>query len=179
MTPALLEGGSKVIDIAADFRLRDASLYPVWYRFEHVEPAISARLSTACRSCTATPFGNAAAGQSGVLSRRSLLALLPLLKSGKAQTSGIVIDAKSRRFRRRARRRRRLWLCRGERKSPAPTASRPTTTQPRSNRSYQPRRAARCAWCLRPSRSHDARHFGHRLRAVSRGAERGGGPGAL
>jgi N-acetyl-gamma-glutamyl-phosphate reductase len=38
MVLPLLEGGSKVIDIAADFRLHDASLYPLWYKFEHVAP---------------------------------------------------------------------------------------------------------------------------------------------
>ena len=31
LVPALLEQGGKVIDIAADFRLHDAALYPTWY----------------------------------------------------------------------------------------------------------------------------------------------------
>ena len=39
LVPALLEQGCKVIDIAADFRLRDAALYPIWYKVTHVAPA--------------------------------------------------------------------------------------------------------------------------------------------
>jgi len=96
MVLPLLEGGSKVIDIAADFRLHDASLYPVWYKFEHVAP---------------TYLGEAVYGlpelhrheirqtrllaNPGCYPAASLLALLPLIRSSKAQTSGIVIDAKS------------------------------------------------------------------------------------
>src|SRR5262249_31484196 len=38
LVPALLEQGGKVIDIAADFRLHDAALYPTWYKFTHVAP---------------------------------------------------------------------------------------------------------------------------------------------
>src|SRR4029450_7410004 len=38
LVPALLNNGSKVIDIAADFRLHDAALYPTWYKFTHVSP---------------------------------------------------------------------------------------------------------------------------------------------
>ena len=93
---ALLEQGSKVIDIAADFRLRDASLYPTWYKFEHVAPAYLDeavyglpelhRDAIAQTRLLANP---------GCYPAASLLALLPLVKSGKVETSGIVIDAKS------------------------------------------------------------------------------------
>ena len=38
LVPSLLHQGSKVIDIAADFRLRDASLYPTWYKVTHTAP---------------------------------------------------------------------------------------------------------------------------------------------
>src|SRR5215813_2423687 len=38
LVPTLLQQGSKVIDIAADFRLRDASLYPTWYNVTHTAP---------------------------------------------------------------------------------------------------------------------------------------------
>jgi N-acetyl-gamma-glutamyl-phosphate reductase len=92
----LLEGGSKVIDIAADFRLHDASLYPVWYKFEHVAPTylgeavygLPERHREAIRQTRllANP---------GCYPAASLLALLPLIRSGKAASSGIVIDAKS------------------------------------------------------------------------------------
>jgi N-acetyl-gamma-glutamyl-phosphate reductase len=92
----LLEQGSKVIDIAADFRLRDASLYPIWYKFDHVAPAYLGeavyglpelhRDAIARTRLLANP---------GCYPAASLLALLPLIQAAKVQTWGIVIDAKS------------------------------------------------------------------------------------
>ncbi len=38
VTPALLESGAVVVDLSGAFRLRDASLYPKFYGFEHTRP---------------------------------------------------------------------------------------------------------------------------------------------
>jgi len=38
VTPALLETGATVVDLSGAFRLRDASLYPKYYGFEHTRP---------------------------------------------------------------------------------------------------------------------------------------------
>jgi len=38
--PGWLEAGARVIDMSADFRLRDAAEYPRWYRQEHPAPAL-------------------------------------------------------------------------------------------------------------------------------------------
>jgi N-acetyl-gamma-glutamyl-phosphate reductase len=86
----------KIIDMSADFRLRDPKAYAQWYGNEHSAPALlkdavygltehyrdkiaRARL-VACPGCYPT----------GVL-----LALLPLAKSRSIETSDIIIDAKS------------------------------------------------------------------------------------
>jgi N-acetyl-gamma-glutamyl-phosphate reductase len=86
----------KVIDMSADFRLRDAKLYAEWYTNEHSVPALikeavygltehyrdkikKARL-VACPGCYPTAV---------------LLALLPLAKAKLIETSDIIIDAKS------------------------------------------------------------------------------------
>ena len=96
MTPALLEGGGKVIDIAADFRLRDASLYPVWYRFEHIAPSYLDEAVYGLPELHRDAIRQTRLlANPGCYPAASLLALLPLLKSGATQTSGIVIDAKS------------------------------------------------------------------------------------
>lgn len=97
---AVLDGGAKLIDIGADFRLRDASLYRDWYDLEHSatdllaeavyglpelhrEEIASARL-VACPGCFPTA---------------SILALLPLLRhlsgSSTEVRGAIIIDAKS------------------------------------------------------------------------------------
>ena len=96
LVPALLEQGCKVIDIAADFRLRDAALYPVWYKVTHVAPAYLEeavyglpelhRDAIRMTRLLANP---------GCYPAASLLALLPLVQSGAVRTEGIVIDAKS------------------------------------------------------------------------------------
>jgi N-acetyl-gamma-glutamyl-phosphate reductase len=39
LVPDLLQQGCKVIDIAADFRLKDAALYPIWYKVTHTATA--------------------------------------------------------------------------------------------------------------------------------------------
>jgi len=38
VTPSLLESGATVVDLSGAFRLRDASLYPKFYGFEHTRP---------------------------------------------------------------------------------------------------------------------------------------------
>lgn len=96
LVPALLEQGSKVIDIAADFRLRDPALYPIWYKFSHTAPAY---LSEAVyglpelhhQAITQTRL----VANPGCYPVAALLALIPLVRAGKIHTSGIVIDAKS------------------------------------------------------------------------------------
>jgi N-acetyl-gamma-glutamyl-phosphate reductase len=40
MAPALIEAGVRVIDLAADFRLRDASVWQQWYGLAHACPAL-------------------------------------------------------------------------------------------------------------------------------------------
>jgi N-acetyl-gamma-glutamyl-phosphate reductase len=50
---ALLNGGVKVIDLSADFRLTDLATYETWYG-EHPAPNCSAPVSTASPSSTAS-----------------------------------------------------------------------------------------------------------------------------
>jgi N-acetyl-gamma-glutamyl-phosphate reductase len=91
----LLEKGTRVVDISADFRLRDAADYPHWYGFTHPAPQLlkeavfglpelyrsrirAARL-VACPGCY--PTG-------------AILALAPALKAGLIGPD-IIIDSKS------------------------------------------------------------------------------------
>ena len=92
---AWLDAGIRVIDMSADFRLRDASLYPRWYRQPHPQPALlndavlglpelhEDELKTA--RLIAVP---------GCFSTAAILALAPPASSGLVG-SDVVIDAKS------------------------------------------------------------------------------------
>ena len=40
IAPQLLEAGTRIVDVSPDFRLRDPSLYPRWYKFEHTQTGL-------------------------------------------------------------------------------------------------------------------------------------------
>jgi N-acetyl-gamma-glutamyl-phosphate reductase len=94
--PVLRRRGGKVIDLSADYRLRDANDYVVWYKTPHLDPAGLAdavyglpelhRKSIATATVVASP---------GCYPVGAILATAPLLKSGLARTDGIVVDGKS------------------------------------------------------------------------------------
>src|SRR6266699_309015 len=90
-----LEGGARVIDMSADFRLRDASQYPVWYRQEHPAPELLARAVFGLPELHEEDLKSAqlVAGP-GCYSTASILALAPAVASGMVG-SDIVVDAKS------------------------------------------------------------------------------------
>jgi N-acetyl-gamma-glutamyl-phosphate reductase len=96
LMPALRRHGRKAIDLSADYRLRDASLYTTWYKAPHEDTAGLAeavygmpelhRKQIAGASLVASP---------GCYPMGAVLATAPLLKSGRGATDGIVIDGKS------------------------------------------------------------------------------------
>jgi N-acetyl-gamma-glutamyl-phosphate reductase len=96
IVPALLDGERIVVDLAADFRLKDASLYPRWYGEEHAVPGLLAeavyglpelfRAELATAKLIATP---------GCYVTAATLALAPLLAGGAIEPTGIVVDAAS------------------------------------------------------------------------------------
>jgi len=91
-----IKGSVKVIDLSADFRLRDIEVYTKWYGeyhqavelqkeavyglAEHYRDDISRARLVACPGCYPTA---------------ALLALIPLLKAGEINRDGVIIDAKS------------------------------------------------------------------------------------
>jgi N-acetyl-gamma-glutamyl-phosphate reductase len=90
-----LGGGARVIDMSADFRLRDASLYPRWYRQEHPAPDL---LETAVLGLPelheAEIKGARLVAVPGCYSTAAILALAPAVAAGHVG-SDIVVDAKS------------------------------------------------------------------------------------
>ncbi len=95
LVPKLLEAGLKVIDMSADFRLKNPKDYETWYGFNHTHPELlkeaayglpemhrdeirKARL-VACPGCMATA---------------TTLALVPFVKAGLVETNHIIADLK-------------------------------------------------------------------------------------
>ena len=96
LVPALLQQGSKVIDIAADFRLHDASLYPTWYKVTHTAPEYLKEAVYGLPELHREELKKTRlVANPGCYPAASILAVLPLLRAGVVQTAGIIIDAKS------------------------------------------------------------------------------------
>jgi N-acetyl-gamma-glutamyl-phosphate reductase len=92
---AWLAAGARVVDMSADFRLRDASQYPTWYRQPHPEPALLARAVLGLPELHETEIANAdLIAVPGCYSTASILALAPAVAAGLV-SSDIVVDAKS------------------------------------------------------------------------------------
>lgn len=94
--PALLKAGVRVIDISADYRLKDPAWYPQYYQFEHTDPD---NLPQAVYGLTEyrrkEVRGAKLVANPGCYPTAAQLALLPLVEVGIAWTAPAVIDAKS------------------------------------------------------------------------------------
>lgn len=88
----LVERGVRVVDLGADYRLRDRSLYPRWYGFEHGHHALLGEavygLPEAHREAIR---GARVVANPGCYPTAAIIALLPL----RASLATVVIDAKS------------------------------------------------------------------------------------
>jgi N-acetyl-gamma-glutamyl-phosphate reductase len=90
-----LEAGARVIDMSADFRLKDPSQYPKWYRQEHPAQALLARAVFGLPELHERELQKAALiAVPGCFSTTAILALAPAVASGLIG-SDIIVDAKS------------------------------------------------------------------------------------
>jgi len=95
IAPALLEAGTRVIDLGGDFRL-DAGAYPEWYGFEH--PA-EAWLDKAVYGLTEAfrehVRGAELVANPGCFPTPVVLGVAPLLRAGLLEPGPIVVDGKT------------------------------------------------------------------------------------
>jgi N-acetyl-gamma-glutamyl-phosphate reductase len=90
-----LAAGIRVIDMSADFRLRDAAQYPKWYRQPHPAPALLEKAVFGLPELHENELkGAELVAVPGCYSTASILALAPAVSAGLVG-SDIVIDAKS------------------------------------------------------------------------------------
>jgi N-acetyl-gamma-glutamyl-phosphate reductase len=96
MAPQLLEKGCKVLDLSADYRFSNLSVYEHWYGKTRTDQETAAKavygLPEVYRSALAAAQ---LVGCPGCYPTATLLALAPLLKKGFIQPETIIIDAKS------------------------------------------------------------------------------------
>lgn len=96
MAPALIDRGVRVIDLGADFRIRDLSVWSEWYGMAHSCPALAAE----------AVYGLPEQGRDAIRRARLVanpgcyptavqLGFLPLLEAGLVDTGQLVADAKS------------------------------------------------------------------------------------
>jgi N-acetyl-gamma-glutamyl-phosphate reductase len=96
LVPGLLDAGVTVVDLSADFRLKDAATYEAWYGAEH----------TAAHLLPEAVFGLPELERGGLPGARlvacpgcyptaTILAAMPALESGVAVGPRVVVDAKS------------------------------------------------------------------------------------
>ena len=96
IVPDLIGRVGLVVDLAADFRLRDASLYPRWYGEEHGAPALLREAVYGLPELFREGLAGAAlVAAAGCYPTAAGLALAPLVRSGLVETTGIVVDAAS------------------------------------------------------------------------------------
>ncbi len=95
--PRLLAQGTKVVDISADYRLKDAATYRKWYKVEHTDPGnLGVAAYGLCELFRAQIAGASLVANPGCYPTAVALALAPLLSGGGATPGGqIIVDAKS------------------------------------------------------------------------------------
>ncbi len=96
MTRALLEAGVKVIDLAADFRIKDVALWGEWYGMQHACPELLGEAVYGMPEINRDDVKQARLiANPGCYPTAVTLGLLPLIESGLADTSRLIADVKS------------------------------------------------------------------------------------
>lgn len=96
IVPLLLDSGRTVIDLSADFRLRDAAVYAAWYGTAHASPDVLAEAVYGLCETQRIRLAESPRLVSGVgcLATAMNLALLPLARAGLLQGARVVVDGK-------------------------------------------------------------------------------------
>ncbi|HEU0188061.1 MAG TPA: N-acetyl-gamma-glutamyl-phosphate reductase [Gallionellaceae bacterium] len=95
-TRALLDAGVKVIDLAADFRIQDISVWEKWYGMAHACPDLVAEAVYGLPEVNRDKIRTARlVANPGCYPTAVQLALIPLMEAGLVETMGLVADCKS------------------------------------------------------------------------------------
>lgn len=96
MVPELMEKGTRVIDLAADFRIKDIDVWQKWYGMTHACPDLVDKAVYGLPEMNRELIKSARlVANPGCYPTASALAVLPLIENGLIDTDRVVIDAKS------------------------------------------------------------------------------------
>lgn len=96
IVPDLRKRVGVVVDLAADFRLKDASLYPTWYGEEHLHPELLVDAVYGMPELFRSDLDGATlVAAAGCYVTAASLALAPLVRTEVIETTGIIVDAAS------------------------------------------------------------------------------------
>jgi N-acetyl-gamma-glutamyl-phosphate reductase len=96
MVPELLGRVKHVVDVAADFRLNDPSLYPQWYGEPHTAPELLSIFAYGLPELFRDDIlGAAHVAAAGCYPTTATLPLAPLARAGLIEATGIIVDAAS------------------------------------------------------------------------------------
>jgi N-acetyl-gamma-glutamyl-phosphate reductase len=94
--PALLEAGVKVIDLAADFRLKDTAVWEKWYGMPHASPHWLAEAVYGLPEVNREAIKKAClVANPGCYPTATQLGFLPLIEAGCVDVGSLIADAKS------------------------------------------------------------------------------------
>lgn len=86
----------KVVDLSADFRLKNAQIYEKWYKIEHKAPQFLGEAVYGLSEIHRSQIKKARlVANAGCYTTCAILSLYPLIKAGVAELNSIIIDAKS------------------------------------------------------------------------------------
>lgn len=96
LVPDLMDRVAHIVDLAADFRLHDPGLYPVWYGEDHVCPDLLDRFAYGLPELFRPDIlGADHVAAPGCYPTTAALALAPLVRAGLVETDDLIVDAAS------------------------------------------------------------------------------------
>lgn len=96
LVPQLRKRVGVIVDLSADFRLRDATLYPTWYGAEHPYPELLDEAAFGIPELFRDELASATlVAAAGCYPTAAALAIAPLVRDGAIEPAGVVVDAAS------------------------------------------------------------------------------------
>ena len=95
ITPKLLEVGIKVVDLSADYRLKDKNEYPKWYGWEHPQPELLEKSVYGLPELHREEIKKAQlVANPGCIAEAAILSMAPVFKAKIVDSEHVVVDAK-------------------------------------------------------------------------------------